>query len=336
MSGVNGLRFLNPSLAYLDDLGSSRDQISGEFTLSVTVSVASVDIQGFKPIVMIHDGNDQTQFSIWQWGASIIVMNGDHYDYSRKTPRISAFDVLKVGRKVEIVFTSNHTGTSLFLAGKLVKEDKNLRLWIPSIGEKIRLVLGNSVYGKHNWEGKMFSLAFYGKAPSEKVENQHLEQKSEGVDLTEKGEKGLLLRYTFDDKDGTVIRDRSGHGQDLIIPQRFVVLKKAFLAWPRNNFPLKRWFITDVTLNVIGFIPLGGVLFLWGLLSKPKSKINAGLIVLAICFFLSFSIEIAQAWLPNRTSSILDVALNTLGSLAGILLVSIIFRHRHSKRITNP
>ncbi len=331
---TKGLKFLNHSLAYQDDLGSLRDQFSGEFTLSVDVAVASVDIQGFKPIVMIHDGNDQTQFSIWQWGASIIIMNGDDYDYSKKTPRISAPDVLKAGKDIDIVLTSGQKGTSLFLDGKLAKDDKNQHLLIPSIGEKIRLVLGNSVYGKHNWEGEISSLAFYDKALSEKEVNQHFEQ-SLGREPSTGKERGLLLLYAFDEKEDTVIRDLSGYGHDLQIPRRFVVLKKAFLSLSRNNFPLKRWFIVDVTLNFIGFIPLGGVLYLWMLLSKPKSHINAGLLVLAICFSLSLSMEIAQAWLPNRASSILDVALNTLGSLAGILLFSIIFRHQYWKRIVN-
>ncbi len=332
---TKGLRFLNPSLAYLDDLGSLRAQISDEFTLSITVAVAAVDTQGFKPIIMIHDGNDQSQFSISQWGASLVIMNADDYDYSRKAPRISALDVLKGGRKVEIVLTSGHTGTSLFLDRQLVKEDSKLRLLIPRNGEKIRLVLGNSVYGKHNWEGEISSLAFYGKALSEKEVTQRVEQSSEGVYSSKKEETDLLLLYTFDQKEGTVIRDRSGYGHDLQIPRRFVVLKKAILSWPHHNFPLKRWFIIDVTLNFIGFIPLGGVLVLWVLLSKPMSYIHAGLMVLAICFSLSLSIEIAQVWLPNRVSSILDVALNTLGALAGILLVSIVFRHHPSNRTTN-
>ncbi len=329
------LRFQNPSLVYLDDLGSLRDEISGEFTLSVKVMVANVNPQGFKPIIMIHDGNDQTQLSIWQWGDSLIVMNGDDYDYSRKAPRVDAIGVLTGEKAVEIVLSSSHTGTYLFLDGKLVKEDKKLRLYIPGVGEKIRLVLGNSVYGKYNWEGEISSLAVYGKALSPKEVSRHPYEGSESISSSESREEKPLLLYTFDKKESTVIKDQSGLGYDLQIPDRFVVLKKSFLTLTWKHLTLKRWFIVDVTLNFIGFIPLGGMLFLRLLLSKAKSPVNAGLIVVALCFSLSFFIEIVQAWLPNRTSSILDVALNTLGALAGILLISVVFRNRCRNSITN-
>ena len=329
------LRFQNPSLVYSDDLGSLRDQISDDFTLSVKVAVANVDLQGFKPIIMIHDGNDQTQLSIWQWGASLIVMNGDDYDYSRKAPRVDATGVLAGGKAVEIVLSSCDTGTRLFLDGKLVREDKKLRLLIPGAGEKIHLVLGNSVYGKYNWEGEISSLAIYGKALSAQEVSRLSDKLQQSVSAAESREYKPLLLYTFDQKAGTVIKDQSGSGYDLQIPHRFVVLKKSFLSLTWKHLTLKRWFIVDVTLNFIGFIPLGGVLFFRLLLSKPKSPVRAGLMVLAFCFSLSFSIELAQAWLPNRASSILDVALNSLGALAGILLAAVLFRNHSRNSITN-
>jgi len=41
------------------------------------------------------------------------------------------------------------------------------------------------------------------------------------------------------------------------------------------------------------------------------------LAALALCTLLSMSIEIAQAWIPNRTSSLSDWMLNTLGGWLG-------------------
>lgn len=332
---ASALRFQSPSLVFLDTLGSLGDKISDEFTLSVKVAVANVDLQGFKPIIMIHDGNDQTQFSIWQWGASLIIMNGDDYDYSRKVPRVDAKSILTGDEAVEIVLTSGHTGTRLFIDGQLVREDRSLRLLIPCVGEKIHLVLGNSVSGKHGWEGEIFSLAMYGKVLSGKEVSRRFDHWLDSASSTEKKEDQLLLLYSFDEKEGTVIRDQSGNGYDLQIPRIFKVLKKTFLSLTWKHLTLKRWFIVDVTLNFIGFIPLGGILFLRVLFSKYKAHKNAGLMVLAFCFSLSFSMEIVQAWLPNRASSILDVALNTLGALAGILFVSVVSRHHYWNRIAN-
>jgi glycopeptide antibiotics resistance protein len=44
------------------------------------------------------------------------------------------------------------------------------------------------------------------------------------------------------------------------------------------------------------------------------------LITMALCFAISLSIEIVQAWLPSRSSQTLDVILNTTGALIGAMI----------------
>jgi len=332
---TSALEFRYPSLAYIDDLGSRGEQISGDFTLSVSIAPANLDKQGFRPIVMIHDGDDQRQFSLWQWGSSIVAMTGDDYDYSKKGPRISAIDVLQAGKTAAIVLTSGNSGTCLFVNGRLVTDDKDLKLSIPAGERKMRLVLGNSVYGKHSWQGEIFSLALYSKVLSGEEVAQRFSLKSTAESTTssqqDKGSDKLLLLYSFDGPGGTIVPDRSGYGHDLRVPDRLVVLKRSFLTSPWDHFTLNRWFVADVVLNLVGFIPLGAVLFLRVLVSKPRSAKRAGSVVLAVCFTLSLSMEIAQAWLPNRTSSILDVILNTFGALAGMVIVFLALYARCAK-----
>jgi VanZ like family len=325
---TKALRLQSPSLAYLNDFGCLRDQKFDGFTLVMNIKAASVDIEGFKPIIMIHDGDDQRQFSFWQWKSSIVAMDGDDYDYKRKTPRLSALDILKKGKNAELVLTSGPAGTSLFLDGRLIKEQRDLRLLLPSADKKIRLILGNSVYSKHNWTGDISLLAIYGKPFSASEVILRHDHWAETANLSTADREKLLLLYTFDKIEGRVVRDQSGRGYDLHIPRAQVVLKKSFLALPWKNFTFNRWFINDVALNVFGFIPLGAVFFAWVLLLKASSRKTAGGLVLAACFLLSLAIEIAQAWMPNRTSSLLDVALNTLGALIGIVLVFLVFQYR--------
>jgi len=198
------------------------------------------------------------------------------------------------------------------------------------------LILGNSVYGKHNWAGEISLLAIFGRPFSvEEVKLCHSHWLEPSCASTTGVEKPLLL-YTFDKIEERIVRDQSGKGYDLRIPKEQVVLKKSFLALPWKDFTLHRWFIYDVALNFFGFVPLGAVLFLWVLPLKVSSRKTAGGLILAGCFLLSLAIEIVQAWMPNRTSSFLDVTLNTLGAMTGILLVFLVFQYHCREESREP
>ena len=45
-------------------------------------------------------------------------------------------------------------------------------------------------------------------------------------------------------------------------------------------------------------------------------------------FALSLTVEIVQAWYPARDSSLLDLALNTLGMAAGAMVITGWFRRK--------
>ncbi len=317
----NALRFINPGIAYVDDVHSfSSKQHSGEFTIHVSVAAESLRRRGFRPMLMMHDGDDRRQLTIWHWGSSVIAMNGDDYDNTRRWPRVSAKDALTLGDASFITVTSSSIGTRLFINGIIAKENKNWRLTIPDDGKKLRLVLGNSVYGKHGWEGEMYGLALYGKAlSSEKVKSLYERSVRESRFLHCAAED-LLLLFTFSEHEGHLIPDQSGRNQPLQLPPRPIQLKKAFLSAPWHNFNPNRSFFVDAILNLIGFIPLGAVAYCW--LRQPHSlpgKYEAAVIVV-FCFSLSLSMEILQGWLPGRSSSLLDLGLNTLGAWLGILL----------------
>jgi VanZ family protein len=46
------------------------------------------------------------------------------------------------------------------------------------------------------------------------------------------------------------------------------------------------------------------------------------LIAMLVCGVISLTIEIAQAWIPSRSSQMLDFILNTLGAGGGVILHS--------------
>ena len=84
-----------------------------------------------------------------------------------------------------------------------------------------------------------------------------------------------------------------------------------------NNFVFNRFFILDTIVNLIGFIPFAFVLSATLIRVGGASEKHAVLITIAFCFVVSLAIEILQAWMPSRSSSMLDLVLNTIGACMG-------------------
>ncbi len=318
---IKALSWQFPSIAYVDDLSGLRSyRQSTDFTIHLILAAGNLDRQVVRSMLMLHNGDDRRQLTLWQWGASIIVMNGDDYDYSRRWPRVSTGNALVLGKPQVLTITSARHGSRVFIDGELVREKNDLVLSVPKLGSQLRLILGHSVHGRHGWEGEMYSLAMYGKALGrEEVRDQYQHWRTTGR-LFEDDSEGLLFHYAFNQGKGRVVRDQSGNSQDLRLPSCLVVLHKSFLTLPRQELSLNGIFWVDVLLNCIAFIPLGAALYLWVSQSSTSSVRYPGLIVVVACFLLSLSMEIAQGWLPARDSSLLDLCLNTTGAWFGVLV----------------
>ncbi len=95
----------------------------------------------------------------------------------------------------------------------------------------------------------------------------------------------------------------------------------AFLALPATRW----WTGFDVSVNVLGYMPLGAVFF--GALVRSgvpprKSVRNAWLMAVV----LSLCMELTQNFLPRRVASNVDLALNAIGAGLGIMLALTVHR----------
>ena len=89
------IRLGGPSMAYVDGVHFPGGAWHNDaFTLHMAVTLENVELLGFRPLLTFHDGSDEKQLAIWHWGGSLIAMNGDDYDFSRRLPRISTENVL--------------------------------------------------------------------------------------------------------------------------------------------------------------------------------------------------------------------------------------------------
>jgi len=85
------------------------------------------------------------------------------------------------------------------------------------------------------------------------------------------------------------------------------------LPWPRW------WTWFDLVTNLLGYMPLGALVF--GALVRSGVRIGPSIaLACAAGAGLSFSMEFLQNFLPQRVASNVDFGVNVLGTLAGVLI----------------
>ena len=82
------------------------------------------------------------------------------------------------------------------------------------------------------------------------------------------------------------------------------------LPWPPD------WTGFDLTANLLGYMPLGALLF-GGLMRSGRRPLRAFAWTVAAGGALSLVLEVLQNYLPHRIPSNLDLGLNTAGALLG-------------------
>lgn len=318
----NGIRFGKYGIAYTDPLGESVEKDireGGGFSVEIALKAVDDHEEGFHFILAFHNGRDREQLLMGQWRSWLILMNGDDYAHKRGSKRISVntFPMPPTGRLLTI--TTGNQGTRVYFDGRPVRTRKNLILKIPE-GGKIRLLVGNSVYGRHSWSGEMYGLAIYPRTLTAQTVALHYDKWSveQGFSFAKKDKP--LMHYSFDEKGGPMACDQAGKNHHLQIPPGMQILQREILRMAWNGYRINRRFIYDVIINVVGFIPFGLVLTATLIRFGGNFKKHHVLISLGVCFLVSLTIEIAQAWMPSRSSQMPDLLLNTLGAFVGITI----------------
>jgi VanZ family protein len=287
------------------------------FTMELVIEIPSPAERGFMFIANFHDGEEASQLLLGQWKTWLILMNGDDYDHSRRLPRLSVDVAPELGRPFLVTCTSGADGTRFYIDGRLLVENSDVHLAVPGGSPPGRLVLGNSVFGKNPWKGRLAGFAFYSRIleAGEIRENHALWQDSGGFYFP-RGE-GCEMQVPFDEGRGEVAHDRSGFGRDIEVRSDVTFLRRRAFDHPLDNPRLDSGFRRDFLVNLFGFVPFGFVLM--GVVGGRRigRTLAALLFVTAIGFALSAGIEFAQSWFPARNSSTLDLVLNTTGTALG-------------------
>lgn len=321
----DGIRFDRHGIAYAKGVSlpsGSRGSKGRDLTIELAIKPSGPSSDGhFRLLLVLHGGDDAEQLIIGQWRSWLVIMNGDDYDATRRRTRISV-DTLTPQNERFVTVTSGDNGTAVFIDGQLAKHNRDLHLNMPGDGNQMQLVLGNSIYGRHPWAGEIYGLAYYDHVRTEPDIRQHFNYWAREHSFSFAHPMTPAGLYLFNERQGRRVVDHGGGKHDLAVPARMTILTKEFLAPVFGNAEYNLSLFQDMVINIAGFIPMGFLLstLVWHM--QGRSVTVRLVIAMLACGAVSLTIELAQAWIPSRSSQMLDFILNTLGAGAGVVLHS--------------
>lgn len=269
----------------------------------------------FRVLASFHSGVDATQLLIGQWREHLILMNGDDYSHARRTPRITADLSTFPAGPITLTINKSTNRTSLFLNGELISMSPKLRLALPAAPKPARLTLGNTANATLPWRGVIRQFELIDRPLSlAEIRARNRASNTAGVPVA-----GALLRYRFDAGRGTTVSNQGSLPVPLTIPARLYALGHRFLVGSLAATTPRTFLAIDSVVNFVGFMPFGAAIVIL-LQAARQGPIRAVLLATLASLLLSFTIELAQAWMPPRDSSLRDLLLNIGGGFTGACL----------------
>ena len=267
---------------------------------------------GFRVLASFHSGTDASQLIIGQWREHLILMNGDDYSHVRRTPRITADTTPFLPGPLTLVINRTTNRTSLFLNGELISASPKLQLALPATPDPGRLTLGNTVNASLPWRGVIREFALAGRP----LDAAEIRARAKMPTNAPQPPRDELLFYHFAQGSGVTVVNQGSLPAPLTIPTRLYALGHRFLAGSLAAATPRNLLAIDSIVNFIGFMPFAAVIVI--LLHAARSgPLRAVLLATLASLLLSFTIELAQAWMPPRDSSLRDLLLNTAGGCLG-------------------
>lgn len=316
----NGIHFGGYAEAYsrspwIRNVPADPDQ---RFTVELWMRSVEKNYHSVSGLVSLVDSSPEP-FTIAQSGPDVLV-RGQFQDANRHVAirRLYIDDVFQQTQAHLIAMTSGSEGTQLYLDGV---PQRRFPVTLTANNFTGRLLLGHNFAGHQHWSGDLLGLAIYDQAltRAQISEDYSAWQQAKATSLTKR--TGLAALYLFDERVGDVIHSKAGDAPNIIIPEWFSILHKTILGIPRDlhraNLDLK-----DIAINIAGFVPFGFFLCAYLRCEKHAGAGRAILLTILLGALTSLTIELLQAYLPSRDSSLLDVIDNTLGTFFGAVLQS--------------
>lgn len=315
-----GVRFNRPGMAYSAGpvFGAGLPlQPGSPITVEFAVRPAKQSGRAVASLLTLFDSQDHDQLVIGQWKSQLIVRVGTPRSRNEPYTEESTGNTLGTDIVTFITITSHQTGTTIYVDGQSVKEAPDYYILPTNSHTKGILLLGNSPTGKHQWRGDLLFLTFHDRIlPSSEVAARFREWSASTGQISTVGDV-RILEYKLNEQSGQTARNSDDSRYDIVIPPHFRALWSTVLALPWHERVLSRSFVSDVTINLVGFLPFGFAFASW-FQDKGWGRSRYRIIwILLLGAGVSLLIELLQFYLPTRTSSLTDVLCNTLGAGLG-------------------
>jgi VanZ family protein len=313
LGNENGLRFSGYATVRSSDAFPAATE-EGEPSCSLEMWLQPGSASAINTILAFSTPENPAQLSVQQYHANLALRHEVHNDH-QKPQAIGIDGVFRQIRPRFITISSGPLKTSVYVDGNLAETFSHFRLdWYCS-GD---LVIGTSPVENERWSGKFLGLAIYHRELSP---DQVLADFRAWTTQGRPGSfelNGSLAIYLFNERTGDVIRNAVQPGINLYIPKRYSLVRQKFLEPFWKEFKPGRSYWSDFVINIVGFVPLGFVLFAyWSCVRRSK---HAALITVFTGLATSLTIEILQSYLPTRASGTTDLITNTLGTFVGVKL----------------
>ncbi|MDP6980811.1 MAG: VanZ family protein [Myxococcota bacterium] len=321
-------------------LTGSRDFPDERISLMFEIEPADEPRSGLGTIFSIEAQAGHTPLIVAQWKDWLVVRVRDPEHRSLGYWEIDAAGFARDERHIVTITSSPQQGTTIYVDGLPTGDTRKRSLARERSEFEGQLLLGCLSDGSAGWRGTLSGLAIANVVfTPEEITAQHVAV-SNGSFTALAGTHGLVAFYDFaalaagSGEDRYVLADSVSRTQlgRLRFPEIFTPMRPAVFGVPHLRDMKADWFFYDLVRNIAGFVPLG--LFAAIILMRRSNRRSAAIAfqVAAIGAFLSFGIEAVQILLPMRSSSSSDLALNTIGALAGAL-IGLAFRQ---SRIAQP
>jgi len=331
----NGIYFHNHGIVYGPSEFKDFDQppLFGKnesFSIELWLTPGSVGSNRFSCIFGLYNEHLSEIFSLSQVKSSL---NLSKYQNPKNKSSNHNWRWLKEvflkGQRRLLTITSDKTGTTVYINGKKARKYRNYSLMSArQFTPTERIVIGDDPSGRQPWAGEIYGLAIYNLALSPGQVFEHFEKWRNESALSLLKEKDIIALYPMDEQNGQIIHNAVFNHYHLSIPARFKILKKNFLNLSGNALKLNGSSLRDMRLNILGFIPLGYLLIVTIYSTKSSRASSWRLIFLVVLggTVVSLVIEILQAHLPTRNSSLTDLIFNSFGTGLGVILAFVFLK----------
>jgi VanZ family protein len=290
--------------------------------LQIRIQPKVVFLDNSGTILNIYALGNPQQFRLMQWRDQLLVRR-EHLEAGH--PVRTEMDLANAfigDEPVTFTIIAMPDTTVTLRNGQKVESSSKLGLSCADFGGE--LSLGNEAIQDNPWSGKILDVEFFrieaAAPPSENAANpasaggSAMQQRSYLID-----DSRAFAHYRFKEGSGKVAHGEGPVAPDLFISKVFVLPHKELLLPPWRELEDKLS-LQDITVNIVGLMPFGFLVFAYFFVQRRCSGWRAALITISLGFLLSTTIEVVQAYIPSRTSGVLDIIDNTLGTALGAWL----------------